>query len=302
MRWNTTAQAAQDETARVKAEEIADARSKGLEPVDRKAQLRAMKVGLQRTSISFGQESVSYISDNVEKQRQVLVGFSVQEREAQKKRTKEMKATLTQTNFMLGDEVPEYLSVNTEAMALTKDAAKKQDKTADKAAAEALKAAIKRSSLHFGNEERTKDNMKSVAHEGMENILGGNTNDFAKLKRETQELTTALRRHNFSFGEEKNEYLSDSHRGYQNYGKEHYRQIIDGQEKSKAIIADTRSAHFNFGLDKIEYISDTHRAMKSVARTAENIETDRLTRENARKMKIALTRTSINLGDDEEYI
>ena len=214
-----------------------------------------------------------------------------------------MKANLTQTNFCLGDVEPQYMSQNQESMMLTKDAAKFQDKRAEKAAADELKAAIKASSLHFGNERRTKSLMQSVAHEGMENILKGNTNDFAKLKQDTVELTQALRKHNFEFGNERVEYMSDSHRGYQNYGSEHYGQIVAGREKSKIIIADTRSAHFNFGLDKVEYMSDTHRAMNSIGKpTPESRAVDAKNKEHAKAMKKALTTTSINLGDDSEYI
>ena len=187
-------------TARISREEIEEARARGEAPVDRKAQLREMKQGLQKTSISFGHEPVNYVTDNVEKARQCLVGFSVEEKQRQKENAKQMKASLTQTSFKLGDVEPQYMSVNTESMMLTKDAAKFQDKKAEKAAAEALKESIKASSLHFGNERRSKELMQSVAHEGMENILKGNTNDFAKLKQDTVDLTNALRKHNFEFG------------------------------------------------------------------------------------------------------
>lgn len=296
-RWATTMQAAQDETERALADELAETRAKGQEPVDRKAQLRAMKVALQRTSISFGKEKIDYISDTMEKQQQCLVGFSVEERTAQTKRIKDMKAELTQTNFCLGDEIPVYESVNTEAMRFTEKAAllgKVEMNTG-------LKEAIKKSSIHFGNESGT---FKSVAHEGMEYILKGNTNDFSKLKRETKELTSNLRKHNFTFGDEKNEYKSDSHRGYQNYGAEHYRQIGEGKAKAKVIIADTRSAHFTFGSEKIDYISDTHRAMRTIEGTAtpEGAAIEKAQKERSRDMKIALTTTSINLGDDEQYL
>ena len=90
-RWATTMQAAQDETERARLEEINEARARGQEPRDRKADLRAMKMALQRTSISFGKEKTDYLSDTAEKQRQCLVGFSVEERLAQSKRIKDMK-------------------------------------------------------------------------------------------------------------------------------------------------------------------------------------------------------------------
>jgi len=276
----TTTQAAQDDTERARAEEIADAREKGLEVRDSKAELRKMKLALQKTSISFGKEKIDYVSDTMEKQQQCLVGFSKEERDSQKKRIKDMKVTysiasykrhfltirpsinppqaeLTQTNFCLGDEKPSYESVNTEAMRLSEKAAalgRVQMNTE-------LKEAVKKSSLHFGNERTV---YKSVAQEGMEFILRGTTNDFARIRDETNTLKTNLRRHNFSLGEDAVDYKSDSHRGYQNYGTHHYHQIHEGKAASKKIIEDTRSAHFNFGQERVEYISDSHRAMRTI--------------------------------------
>lgn len=90
-RWMTTTQAAQDETERVREEELAMARERGLDVKDRKAELRKMKLALQKTSISFGKEKIDYVSDTMEKQQQCLVGFSKEEREIQKKRIKDMK-------------------------------------------------------------------------------------------------------------------------------------------------------------------------------------------------------------------
>ena len=106
-----------------------------------------------------------------------------------------------------------------------------------------LKEAIKKSSLHFGNEVGV---YKSVAQEGMEFILKGNTNDFSRLKRETHELKTQLRKHNFSFGEDSVDYESDSHRGYKNYGVQHYHQIHEGGQND-----------YNYNVDLMSSLSFT---------------------------------------------
>ena len=91
-RWATTMQAAQDDTEKARMDEILEAKAKGEMPRDRKADLRAMKISLQKTSISFGKEKVQYISDTMEKLQQCLVGSSTEERMAQSKRIKDMKA------------------------------------------------------------------------------------------------------------------------------------------------------------------------------------------------------------------
>jgi hypothetical protein len=63
------------------------------------------KISNTRTSISFGNERVHYMSDAQENMRKSLAGSSAAERAAQALRIKTMKAELTTTNFKLGDEV-----------------------------------------------------------------------------------------------------------------------------------------------------------------------------------------------------
>jgi len=64
-------------------------------------------------------------------------------------------------------------------------------------------------------------------------------------------MTATLRKHNFSFGEEKIEYVSDQTRGYGSVPLAAYSQRNEARPKIKATIADSRSCHFSLGLDKV---------------------------------------------------
>jgi len=114
----------------------------------RLATLTARKLANTKTSISFGNERVRYVSDAMETQMAGGAPPTTEERAAQAERVRKMKADLTLTNFTLGDEVPVYSSVNREAMALS-DTFKGAKRVAMNSE---LKEAVKKSSLHFGNE------------------------------------------------------------------------------------------------------------------------------------------------------
>lgn len=203
--------------------------------------LTKRKLANTKTSISFGNEKLNYISDAMETQQAGGMAATPAERAAQAVRIKGMKAALTLTNFSLGDEVPVYSSVQQDAMNAV------QWKGAGRVKmAQDVMDAVKRSSLHFGNEKPV---WKSVSHEAME--FEGNTNDFQKLKEDTVKLTAALRKHNFSFGEEPIEYVSDQTRGYGSVPLGAYRQRQDALPKIKETIQDSRSCHFSLGLDKV---------------------------------------------------
>lgn len=245
-----------------------------------------------KTSISFGNERVAYISDTMENQRKVLsLEASSDERLAQKERIAKMKADLTTTNFSLGNEATVYATVNSEAMAKSE-----QFKGVGRVAMNNdIKEAVKKSSLHFGNENVE---YKSVAHEAME--YRGNENNFAKLKEEVQQMTATLRKHNFSFGEEEVLYQTDYNRGYGDIKLEAYNRGDEQKVKQKALILDSRSCHFSLGQDKIKYESNTQAALETIrghapADVAKAVE-------RAKQMKSALQKTSIVIGDNEAYM
>ena len=233
---------------------------------------------------------VGYMSDMKDTQARCSGKISLDERNAQTARIKQMKKDLTTTKFTLGDERPDYSSTSHEAMKVGetfRGMGKPQSN-------EDIKNAIKKSSIHFGQE---KVDYSSTAHEGMR--YQGNQNNFSKLKEEVKEMTATLRKHNFSFGDEKVAYESDYNAGYGSVPLEAYREGAEKKGKMKGIIEDSRAAHFQLGNDKPVYESNAHSAMTGIggsgaADTLASIE-------NARRMKLALQKTSIVIGDDEEY-
>jgi len=191
----------------------------------------------------------------MENQRRCIGGETPEERAAQKKKNAEMKAALTITNFTLGDVTPVYQTVNQEAMANAKNyyGVGKIAMNTD------VMEAVKKSSLHFGNESV---DYKSVAHQAME--YRGNENNFSKIQEEVNEMKIQLRKHNFSFGNEKVEYVSDYNRGYGSLPIEAYRGKMENAPAIAAHIADCRACHYSLGNDKPVYKSNTHAALDTI--------------------------------------
>ena len=216
---------------------------------------------------------------------------SFEDRMNQKQRLKTMKAALTMTNFTLGDSKTEYKSANREAM-------KKADEYTYGSLImnKDLKEAVKRSSVHFGNEE-TK--YTSCSHEGFKDRATANASaERQKTKEDIAAQTAKLRKHNFSFGEEEIEYMSDQTRGYGSVPADAYGQRQQALPKIRETIQDSRSCHFSLGLDKINYQSNTHASHPGAPIDATR--TESLKRIKA--MKSALQTTAIVIGDDEGYM
>jgi hypothetical protein len=281
-RWQTTMSAALDEVA---------SQLKG--SYDRNGmvkQLNDRKIANTKTSINFGNEKVNYLSDAMDNQIRCQGYISPEERAAQKESIRAMKAELTTTNFRLGDETPLYESVNHEAMARAETFRGVQRVAMNTN----LKEAVKKSSIYFGNEPVA---YSSVAHEAME--YKGNENNFSKLKQEVKEMKTTLTRHNFTFGDEKVDYVSDYHRGYGSLPAESYVHDKKKKDSMRAVIEDSRACHFTLGNDRPHYLSNTHSALRVIeGHSAQDVSKGI---EHAKQMKAALQRTSIIIGDDEEY-
>ncbi len=155
---------------------------------------------------------------------------------------------------------------------------------------------MKKSSISFGHEI---PNYQSVAHAAME--FKGNQNDFNKQKAATTEMIATLRKHNFTLGDEKVDYTSDYTAGFGNLPIEAY--FYAGQQRPiiRATINDNRACHFSLGHDPMKYESNTASALNFVASQANGNDV-KLNLENAKKMKAALQKTSICIGDDAEFL
>jgi len=214
---------------------------------------------------------------------------------AQRKMLKDMKAGLSRTNFTLGDSTPLYSSANREAMALANEYSYgKLTMNQD------VKDAVKRSSIHFGNEQV---GYKTCSAEGYEKDAGSFAQagrDYASKKAEIKEMTKTLRAHNFSFGEEVVEYVSDQTRGYGSVPKDAYGQRQAALPKIRETIKDSRSCHFNLGNDKILYQSNTHSGFSGG--TSLDTKAREEAQQRVKDMKKRLQTTAIVIGDDAQYM
>lgn len=283
-RWETTTSSAMQDTAR-QALGMSDRSSRVKDLNDR-------KIMNTKTSIRFGNDAVNYVSDTRENQNRVAGGVSAADRATNLAQIKKMKADLTVTNFRLGDEAPIYETTSRSA-ALTAVDGLKLNSTGG--GGDKMKEMIKKSSLHFGNEpvEYT-----SVAHQAME--YRGTQANFTALKEEVGKMATNLRKHNFSFGEEKVHYQSDYNRGFGSVPLDAYKPAPDKKTKMKAIIEDSRSCHFSLGNDRVGYVSNTQAALREVMERDSGDQAASI--ERARDMKAALQKTSFIIGDDEDYM
>lgn len=281
-RWETTMRSQLDEVAQ---------QLKGNYNTNGRVQaLRDRKLANTKTSISFGNDKPTYISDCMDNQMRCMGFVSPEERAKQAERIKTMKAELTTTNFRLGDEIPLYESVNHEAMARAETFKNAQRVAMNKN----VKEAVKKSSIYFGNEPVR---YETVAHDAMK--YKGNENDFSKLQREVNDMKITLSRHNFTLGDEKVDYVSDYHRGYGSLPAEAYVHDAKKRQEMQAVVLDSRAAHFSLGNDRPHYLSNTHSAMKIIEGQSAQDVSAQIAR--AKEMKAALQRTSIVIGDDADY-
>ena len=79
-----------------------------------------------------------------------------------------------------------------------------------------------------------------------------------------------------------------------------YRDAGRNRPQIQSTIEESRKCHFSLGLDKVKYMSNTHSALKLI----EGHEASDVSKsaENAKAMKVALQKTSIVIGDDNEYM
>ena len=186
-RWETAMHSEMEKTAAaLRLRTTADHEASRKDLADR-------KINNTKTSISFGHEKITYISDAMQNQKLIL-NASNDDKAEQKIRVKQMKTNLTKTNFKMGDDrdTTEYMSTNQMGMLQViqhpQDARERVEK---KALNEAMKEAVKRSSLDFGHENIV---YESVMSGQMRRDTGGPGVDFQKRKQEISEMTNALRK------------------------------------------------------------------------------------------------------------
>lgn len=238
---------------------------------------------------------INYQSDMADCMSKGGTAASPAERAAQRKVLKDMKSGLSRTNFTLGDSTPLYSSANREAMALANEytygkLTMNQD----------VKDAVKRSSIHFGNEKVGYRTCSAEGYEKDESNFVQAGRDYAAKKAEIKEMTKTLRAHNFSFGEEVIEYVSDQTRGYGSVPKDAYGQRQAALPKIRETIQDSRSCHFNLGNDKVVYQSNAHAGFSAGSTIDTKLREE--AQQHVKDMKKRLQTTAIVIGDDAQYM
>lgn len=283
-RWATTAALAQSEV-------IAHLDDGNSDRIKMLSSMKDRKTQNSVTSIQFGTDQVNYQTDAAETQRRSLAASNPSDRIAQAARIVKMKADLTVTNFSLGDQIPLYETSTQRALtaAILKPGESRTMFNKD------LKERAKKSSLHFGNESV---DYKSCQQDAM--TYRGDKDSFIALRDEVEAKRSILRKQNFSFGEEKVSYQTDYNRGYCGIDPASYRTRGNNKSHMKEVIEDSRKCHFSLGNDDVMYKSNTQAAQQDILGRKPG---DALgSKENARKMKAALQKTSVEIGFDPEYV
>ena len=261
----------------------------------RVGKLKATKLANTATSISFGNEVINYESDMASCMRKGGTVAPSVEREKQRKMLKDMKMGLSRTNFTLGDDNNQYTSANRDAMAKSTEYTYKSVSVPQD-----VKNAIKKSSIHFGNEKSAYKTCSAEGYDKDESTFAQAGADYATKRAEIAKQTATLRKHNFSFGEEVIEYVSDQTRGYGSVPVEAYGQRAAALPKIRETIQDSRSCHFNLGNDIIKYQSNTHSGFTGgggISTSDRNAASQRV-----KDMKKRLQTTAIVIGDDASYM
>lgn len=239
-RWITTAGSDMEAVAAIRRDtEDTDSNRQ------RQEALRSRKLANTQTSILFGNASVDYQSDARSSQNNVMQGFDVEERQAQGKRNKDMKAQLTRANFSLGDEKVDYDSTahsglrngangmggrqercrpsressiqfgaekNVEYRSVAQDSmvyhGNANDFEASRKNVVALKTHLRRHQISLGEEkvEYVTDNQRGYPS------LDSSNYDHKNRKMELRKVIEESQACHFSLGQDKTEYLSNTHR------------------------------------------------------------------------------------------
>jgi hypothetical protein len=280
-RWVTTAGSDMEAVAEIRRN-TEDGDSNKL----RQEALRTRKLANTQTSILFGNASVSYLSDARSSQNSVMKGYDVDELQAQGKRNKDMKKQLTAANFSLGDEKVDYDSTShaglrsgcegsggrqerfnpgrgssiqfgseknidyrstaQEGMIYHGNA---NDFATSKQNVIALKNHLRRHQISLGEEkvEYVTDNQR-----GYPSIDSSNY-DHKNRKEELRKVISESQACHFSFGQDKPEYLSNSHRSQGTYSGMSASEVAAEAANAKRMKQQLQRTSFEVGTDP-EYL------------------------------------------------
>eukprot|EP01041_Mallomonas_annulata_P003340 gene3340-6610_t len=241
------------------------------------------------TSISFGNEKISYLT-NMKEQMAKSGGIVLDPKEyaANAIKIKTIKAELSQSTCVFGDT-----SERTSYETTTKSAMNSSARAAGQDCRSHPKEVSKDSAIYFGSTPCD----YSTENRRANSAKNGDREEFKSRRAEVVAMKQNLLKRNFTLGEEPVEYISDYQRGYAAFPPESY--VKGGKEDMKHFLDDTRKCHFSLGQDKVDYTSNTSRALQNGA-TGSLVDAQKQS-ENCRELKKKLMMTSFVIGDDADY-
>lgn len=280
----TTTQAAYEETA-------SRIRAAGANSVNDPAEVLRKKRELGRSSLTFGNERITYESQTTTSTKDALrIHVPVEERQQRADEIRRIKANLMRTNFVMGEDSTDYTP--TSRLPIPANLADARGRMSPE-----LAHMIKASSIHFGN---ITTDYRTVAKETMKWPGQQTPTERAESKRKQAEMQLRLQKHSFTFGEEQTDYTTNAQRDFKRFdtsAEEERRRKDDITRLTQEI----KAAHFSLGNDTSVYKSNTHQSMESAARAQREVgNTNNI--EQIRAMKQALQRTSFVIGDDPDYM
>jgi len=243
------------------------------------------------TSICFGSEKVSYVSDLMEQQQKSIKGMKSNEHGDHMKKLKEMKAELSKASFEFGNSKEKTLYETTSKAALSASSKGHHPVVHIQA-----KDVGKTTSIYFGDQPT--DYCSETQRAGT--VVSACRSDFTERQAEVAAMKKGLQKRNFTFGEEPVEYQSDYQRGYTALSPDFYSR--NNRSEMKNTLEETRKCHFSLGHDPQAdmYTSDSQRAQKLGA--SQNLSEIKEHQENAKALKQQLQKTSFVIGNDEDFL
>jgi hypothetical protein len=255
-------------------------------------ELRRRKLYNTKTNISLGNEPGMWETDSMSRQK---MANNAPAQGPDVERNRRLKLSLTRTNFSLTNGEP--VETSYECVSKLEDPTGRLGEFTGHLNTE-VKDMIKLSSLSFGAEDT---NYKSVAHEGME-LVDKNLSPNERRGPDTahnKELKLALTRTRINFGDMKPDYISAYATGFAapDVSK------LQTAALAKEVKDDLRKTHFTFGDAEPHWETDAQRSQRIVLQH-ERSGPEELARqiEHNRQLKIALQRTNINLGWEDDYM
>lgn len=294
-RFRTTLSSALDATA-ARFGEIED-RGKVIQD------LRERKINNTRTNIVFGFDRIPYESDAMSRQKDILRAYGDAQTSQHGADCKSLKLALASSSFSIGDksEATEYGTSMQSGLSHEDERYRwkniqkyqgKLDPTIDKF--------IKTSSVHMGSDIRSYE----VASQEAMKYRGGMI-DYKKNHEESTKLKKQLCRHNFEFAHAADG-PEDPILRKESSQNAAYKYDFDSYQGARAVLSqdaknDLRREHFSLGYSETPYFSTSRENSRNGVMSV-SIESLHADRERATQLKKQLLKTSVVIGDDEDFM